>query len=81
MFTNIAPGSADVVRPWVEALRNVGFAVFAKPKIDDDTDVDADMLNHIALRHSFWMWYMLWEQSSSVPPSARYPSIHAMHFF
>src|ERR1700752_2557320 len=50
VFTNIAPGSADVVRPWVEALRNVGFAVFAKPKIDDDSDVDADMLNHIALR-------------------------------
>jgi uncharacterized protein len=35
----------------VEALRNVGFAVFAKPKIDDDSDVDADMLNHIAVRH------------------------------
>jgi len=52
VFTNIAPGSADVVRPWVEALRNVGFAVFAKPKIDEDSDVDADMLNHIALRRS-----------------------------
>jgi uncharacterized protein len=52
VFTNIAPGSADVVRPWVEALRNVGFAVFAKPKIDEDSDVDGDMLNHIALRHS-----------------------------
>lgn len=52
VFTNIAPGSADVVRPWVEALRNVGFAVFAKPKIDDDSDVDSDMLNHIALRRS-----------------------------
>ena len=50
VFTNIVPGSADVVRPWVEALRNVGFAVFAKPKIDDDSDVDSDMLAHIALR-------------------------------
>jgi putative heme uptake system protein len=50
VFTNIAPGSAEVVRPWVEALRNVGFAVFAKPKIEDDSDVDADMLDHIALR-------------------------------
>jgi uncharacterized protein len=50
VFTNIAAGSADVVRPWVEALRNVGFAVFAKPKVDDDSDVDVDMLNHIALR-------------------------------
>jgi putative heme uptake system protein len=50
VFTNIAPGSADVVRPWVEALRNVGFAVFAKPKVDEDSDVDVDILNHIALR-------------------------------
>ncbi|MGW4636781.1 NYN domain-containing protein [Nocardia sp. NPDC004415] len=50
VFTNIAPGTADVVRPWVEALRNVGFAVFAKPKIDEDSDVDADMLAHIAAR-------------------------------
>ena len=43
VFTNIAPGSADVVRPWVEALRNVGFAVFAKPKTDEDSDVDSDV--------------------------------------
>jgi putative heme uptake system protein len=50
VFTNIAPGSAEVVRPWVDALRNVGFAVFAKPKIDDDSDVDGDMLRHIDLR-------------------------------
>jgi len=52
VFTNIAPGSADVVRPWVEALRNVGFAVFAKPKIEEDSDVDADMLAHIATRRA-----------------------------
>jgi uncharacterized protein len=50
VFTNIAQGSADVVRPWVEALRNVGFAVFAKPKIDEDSDVDSDMLAHIEAR-------------------------------
>lgn len=50
VFTNIVPGSAEVVRPWVEALRNVGFAVFAKPKLADDTDVDSDMLDHIELR-------------------------------
>ncbi|WP_040839109.1 NYN domain-containing protein [Nocardia brevicatena] len=50
VFTNIAPGTADVVRPWVEALRNVGYAVFAKPKVDEDSDVDADMLAHITLR-------------------------------
>ena len=50
VFTNIATGSADVVRPWVDALRNVGFAVFAKPKLDEDSDVDSDMLDHIAHR-------------------------------
>ncbi|WP_293951724.1 NYN domain-containing protein [uncultured Corynebacterium sp.] len=51
VFTNISPGGADVVRPWVEALRNVGFAVFAKPKLDDDSDVDSDMIAHIRRRH------------------------------
>ncbi len=50
VFTNVVPGSTEVVRPWVEALRNVGFAVFAKPKIADDSDVDDDMLAHIRLR-------------------------------
>jgi putative heme uptake system protein len=52
VFTNVAPGSTEVVRPWVEALRNVGFAVFAKPKLADDSDVDDDMLAHIKLRAS-----------------------------
>ncbi|AGF73598.1 NYN domain-containing protein [Corynebacterium halotolerans] len=52
VFTNVTPGGADVVRPWVEALRNVGFAVFAKPKIDEDSDVDPDMLAHIRRRHA-----------------------------
>ena len=33
VFTNIAPGSADVVRPWVEALRNVGFAVGGRHEV------------------------------------------------
>ena len=50
VFTNVSEGSADVVRPWVEALRNVGFAVFAKPKADEDSDVDADMIAHIERR-------------------------------
>ncbi|HLU58667.1 MAG TPA: NYN domain-containing protein [Pseudonocardia sp.] len=52
VFTNVAPGSTDVVRPWVEALRNVGFAVFAKPKLTEDSDIDEDMLAHIRLRAS-----------------------------
>lgn len=50
VFANVVPGSADSVRSWVEALRNVGFAVFAKPKLRDDTDVDPDMLAHIRKR-------------------------------
>ena len=50
VFTNIVPGTSDNVRPWVEALRNVGFAVFAKPKTAEDSDVDDDMLEHIDLR-------------------------------
>ena len=52
MFTNVVPGSTEIVRPWVEALRNVGFAVFAKPKSVEDSDVDDDMLAHIELRRS-----------------------------
>ncbi|MBV7296057.1 NYN domain-containing protein [Corynebacterium sp. TAE3-ERU12] len=52
VFTNITPGGAEIVRPWVEALRNVGFAVFAKPKTDEDSDVDPDMLDHIRRRHA-----------------------------
>lgn len=51
VFTNVAPGGADFVRPWVEALRNVGFAVFAKPKSAEDSDVDPDMLAHIRRRY------------------------------
>jgi len=50
VFTNVVPEYVEVVRPWVDALRNVGFAVFAKPKLTEDSDVDDDMLAHIALR-------------------------------
>ncbi|MEJ2869715.1 NYN domain-containing protein [Actinomycetospora sp. OC33-EN08] len=52
VFTNVVPGSTEIVRPWVEALRNVGFAVFAKPKTTEDSDVDDDMLAHIEARHA-----------------------------
>lgn len=52
VFTNVPQGGADVMRPWVEALRNVGFAVFAKPKVGEDSDVDPDMLEHIKRRFS-----------------------------
>lgn len=51
VFCNVTPGGAENVRPWVEALRNIGFAVFAKPKTTEDSDVDPDMLAHIKRRH------------------------------
>ena len=50
VFTNVSASGADAIRPWVEALRNVGFAVFAKPKTDEDSDVDSDMVAHIERR-------------------------------
>lgn len=50
VFTNIAPGQAASVRGWVEALRASGFAVFAKPKLQSEDDIDDAMLDHIALR-------------------------------
>lgn len=50
VFTNVATQGSDVIRPWVEALRNIGYAVFAKPKITEDSDVDQDMVAHINYR-------------------------------
>src|SRR3954465_15901998 len=35
---NVVPGSTEVVRPWVEALRNVGFAVFPPPNVTREID-------------------------------------------
>ncbi|APT93386.1 hypothetical protein CPHO_11375 [Corynebacterium phocae] len=47
VFTNVTPGGAESIRSWVEAIRNVGFAVFAKPKLNESSDVDPDMLNYL----------------------------------
>ncbi|MBZ8176626.1 NYN domain-containing protein [Corynebacterium poyangense] len=52
VFTNVYLDGAEVIRPWVEALRNVGFAVFAKPKLTEESDVDPDMIDHIRRRHA-----------------------------
>lgn len=52
VFTNVSPDSPEAVRPWVEAMRNMGFAVFAKPKISEDSDVDPDMVAHIERREA-----------------------------
>lgn len=50
VFTNITPGSHESLRGWIDALRTMGFAVFAKPKLAEDTDVDPDMVAHIRRR-------------------------------
>ncbi|HEX8498176.1 MAG TPA: NYN domain-containing protein [Actinomycetales bacterium] len=50
VFTNVPPGAATGMRGWIEALRSFGYAVFAKPKIHHDDDVDLAMLQHIGDR-------------------------------
>lgn len=50
VFANIPPAAATTMRGWIEAIRSFGYAVFAKPKIHPDDDVDLDMLAHIADR-------------------------------
>ncbi len=50
VFANVPPGSATQMRGWIEAIRSFGYAVFARPKLGPDDDIDADMLAHIDLR-------------------------------
>lgn len=50
VFVNVPPAAAAGMRGWIEALRSFGYAVFAKPKLHADDDVDLDMLAHIAER-------------------------------
>ena len=50
VFANVPPGGAVSMRGWIEAIRSFGYAVFARPKLGPDDDVDADMLAHIELR-------------------------------
>jgi uncharacterized protein len=50
VFANVPPGNAVMMRGWVEAIRSFGYAVFARPKLGPEDDVDADMLAHINAR-------------------------------
>lgn len=50
VFTNVPPGASTGMRGWIEALRSFGYAVFAKPKLHADDDVDLAMLHHITDR-------------------------------
>jgi uncharacterized protein len=52
VFANVPQGRADQIKGWVEFLRNIGFAVFAKPKIEEDDDIDQDLLAHILRREA-----------------------------
>ncbi len=52
VFANVPPGGAVSMRGWIEAIRSFGYAVFARPKLGPDDDVDGDMLAHIAARSS-----------------------------
>ncbi|GAA0317119.1 NYN domain-containing protein [Kineococcus aurantiacus] len=52
VFTNVHPTSAVSLRGWIEALRNFGYAVFARPKVHPEDDVDDAMLQHIAARQA-----------------------------
>lgn len=47
VFANVPPGGAVSMRGWIEAIRSFGYAVFARPKLGPEDDVDADMLAHI----------------------------------
>jgi uncharacterized protein len=50
VFANVPPAAAHGMRGWVEAVRGLGFAVFARPKLHDRDDVDLDMLAHVRHR-------------------------------
>ncbi|WP_432484676.1 NYN domain-containing protein [Kineococcus esterisolvens] len=50
VFTNVQPTAAVSLRGWIEALRSFGYAVFARPKLHPEDDVDDAMLRHIAER-------------------------------
>ena len=52
LFTNVNEANVDGIHSWIDALRNIGFSVFAKPKETADSDVDDNMLEHLSLRLS-----------------------------
>jgi uncharacterized protein len=49
VFANIPPTVGSLQR-WVEALRSFGYAVYARPKLQPDDDIDQSMLDHISVR-------------------------------
>jgi uncharacterized protein len=43
VYTNVVRGAEDRIRPWIDALRIIGFSVFALPKVNN-SDVDDNMV-------------------------------------
>lgn len=52
VFVNLWPAQARSMQGFVSMLRSTGFRVFARPKVDGGSDIDADMLELIRLRSS-----------------------------
>ncbi|WP_308123628.1 NYN domain-containing protein [Modestobacter marinus] len=50
VFANVPPQHVASLQRWVEALRSFGYAVFARPKLQPDDDIDQSMLDHISMR-------------------------------
>jgi uncharacterized protein len=50
VFANVPPQHAASLQRWVEALRSFGYGVFARPKLQQDDDIDQSMLDHISVR-------------------------------
>lgn len=50
VFINLPPDRVEQVRGFIDFLRSTGFGVFAKPKVRDEDDIDAELLAHITAR-------------------------------
>lgn len=51
VFANVTERTFNGVVGWAEVVRQQGFRMFLKPKSRDDSDVDDDILELLALRH------------------------------
>ena len=52
VFANVARDAAERMLPWVNTLRNNGFAVFARPKLAPSDDIDDDIIAHVRRRQA-----------------------------
>jgi putative heme uptake system protein len=52
IFINVPRDGARVIAPFVHVVRTFGYAVFARPKLEPDDDIDEAMLAHIRAGHA-----------------------------